>query len=738
MIPEYIEKLYEEQQEKVARRELVDSLKQLPIYELKDLADGFITEKTAYMSDPVCGESWLDKYKGTPLFDQAVQIEQQIIQLEMQEQQRRESQRANRQQMEQQFGDCSDLWDQRDKLNLQKRMLDLQLAQAGNSEEAGEEGQEEVEEEVEEAPPVAAAPAVPGPTPQQPAETEAPPAPAGGAETKLSHVVRQYSYLAREMAREEETRQLEQIIKSAAGAGGRGRFAEGRGPGPGTGCDKPGRRRGQEGEVPRKYRFRKGEVGEEKAVKDKPKKKTSSVGGYFPKAASVLTESSREKIKSKNFAIPKGNGPGDTGKYPIHDEEHARNALTRVRQFGTPKEKAQVYAAVAKKYPGLAGRSSVEAVRKAEEKQKEGAGLGGRGRGAPGYGRGCSQPGRRRGQKGEVPRKLRRRLDDGEKTSSAAKLAQARARTRVGLAELQKEAIPRGGMIAKAVPEAGGILGKVRKVIWGAPTKAKATAAPAGMTRAAPAPPSAVQQWQAAAAKPKGPVPGQAAHGYAPGVAGPYSPNLPPAPQPSSWSRASPSQSLAPGRVKAPPVPTAAAVPAATAKAAPTQAMAGPTPPPSQIHAPSGAAAAPAAAAPGGAGADLSQWWAGLDPATRTKLKMTGAGAGLLGAGALGGMTVLSSARPEHLTAEEMRKVALWGTMMKGITGAARYLKGAKGAVDIARKSNVPGKALDVAKHQAGEGVRRAGRWAAKNPMAAGGIGLAGLGTAGLGGAAVG
>jgi hypothetical protein len=35
-----------------------------------------------------------------------------------------------------------------------------------------------------------------------------------------------------------------------------------------------------------------------------------------------------------------------------------------VRQYGTPSEKAKVYAAVAKKYPGLAAKSSVAAVKK--------------------------------------------------------------------------------------------------------------------------------------------------------------------------------------------------------------------------------------------------------------------------------------------------------------------------------------------------------------------------------------
>jgi hypothetical protein len=93
------------------------------------------------------------------------------------------------------------------------------------------------------------------------------------------------------------------------------------------------------------------------------------------KTAKVLTQKGREQIKTKNFAIPKGNGPGDTGKYPIHDERHAKSALTYVEQHGTPSEKAQVYKAVAKKYPGLSRESSVPELRE-RVKEKKASSLG--------------------------------------------------------------------------------------------------------------------------------------------------------------------------------------------------------------------------------------------------------------------------------------------------------------------------------------------------------------------------
>lgn len=60
----------------------------------------------------------------------------------------------------------------------------------------------------------------------------------------------------------------------------------------------------------------------------------------------VLTAARRKKLKPKQFALP-------GGRYPIHDEAHARNALARVAQFGTPEEQRRVRAAVRKRYPKM-------------------------------------------------------------------------------------------------------------------------------------------------------------------------------------------------------------------------------------------------------------------------------------------------------------------------------------------------------------------------------------------------
>jgi len=60
-----------------------------------------------------------------------------------------------------------------------------------------------------------------------------------------------------------------------------------------------------------------------------------------------LTYRQRKRLKSSSFAIP------SKRKYPINDISHARNALARVAQHGTPSEKTQVKRAVYKKYPSL-------------------------------------------------------------------------------------------------------------------------------------------------------------------------------------------------------------------------------------------------------------------------------------------------------------------------------------------------------------------------------------------------
>jgi len=67
-----------------------------------------------------------------------------------------------------------------------------------------------------------------------------------------------------------------------------------------------------------------------------------------------LTAKSRKALPKSDFAVPSTRSKsGGSGGYPIPDEAHARNALARVSQFGTPAQKAQVQAAVARKFPNI-------------------------------------------------------------------------------------------------------------------------------------------------------------------------------------------------------------------------------------------------------------------------------------------------------------------------------------------------------------------------------------------------
>jgi hypothetical protein len=60
-----------------------------------------------------------------------------------------------------------------------------------------------------------------------------------------------------------------------------------------------------------------------------------------------LSTTARKALPTKSFAEP------DKRKYPIENEAHAKNALSRVSQSGTPAEKAKVKRAVKRKYPSI-------------------------------------------------------------------------------------------------------------------------------------------------------------------------------------------------------------------------------------------------------------------------------------------------------------------------------------------------------------------------------------------------
>ena len=75
----------------------------------------------------------------------------------------------------------------------------------------------------------------------------------------------------------------------------------------------------------------------------------------------VLSTKQRKKLPKGEFALPgKGEGPQGkgAGSYTIPDKAHARNALARVSQHGSPAEKKAVRSKVAKKFPDISQSNS--------------------------------------------------------------------------------------------------------------------------------------------------------------------------------------------------------------------------------------------------------------------------------------------------------------------------------------------------------------------------------------------
>ncbi len=385
MLDKFLQVAYRGELKKEASRQLVDKLKELPVEELLSYVNGDPNCKLAYAE--ACGQSapsgefcWLDKYKGTPLFEQAVQIEKALLQLDMEAQQQREAELTAR-------PEPSTIWARRDALNLQKRMLDLDLvlAEAGGGappmEEAGPPGPPAVpappkapkapkEESVSpeelalleqeastaDAPELAleqnagpegveGAPQPPkaeAPQPPAPPKPKAPPQQAQGGEESEE----EESTEGQSPKKDDKPKGMSVEVKQAGVWEGRSRA--GVAPGSNVPVQQAGGNRqgaGASDDLPLQ-------------AAEKMASFAVDVGRFLAKAAADLTQSAREHIKPKNFAEPNADGPGDTGKYPIHDKAHARSALGLVGMHGSDAEKAKVRAAVAKKFPALSKEGS--------------------------------------------------------------------------------------------------------------------------------------------------------------------------------------------------------------------------------------------------------------------------------------------------------------------------------------------------------------------------------------------
>lgn len=107
-------------QEEKAKLANADLLKQLPLEVLKEIAETG-TLKLAYgmcSPDGSSNGSWVDQFKGTPFFQQAIALEQEDLQQQTAQQQ---SSAVQRQKMDQEYA-------QQDQVRLKKKLLELQKA----------------------------------------------------------------------------------------------------------------------------------------------------------------------------------------------------------------------------------------------------------------------------------------------------------------------------------------------------------------------------------------------------------------------------------------------------------------------------------------------------------------------------------------------------------------------------------------------------------------------------------
>lgn len=114
MLDKFLEAAYEHQQRTSLRNEMAEGFKHLPIEELAKIASGELKLASYDEGD------WLEKFKGSPLYDQALALEEECLRIDIAEQQHRGQEQSMSQQ----------LWNAKDSIRLKKRMLELQLRQS--------------------------------------------------------------------------------------------------------------------------------------------------------------------------------------------------------------------------------------------------------------------------------------------------------------------------------------------------------------------------------------------------------------------------------------------------------------------------------------------------------------------------------------------------------------------------------------------------------------------------------
>lgn len=137
MLDAFTEVLVKQASQKQEEDELTEVMMNLPLEEVSKIASGQLTIKEAYSN--VDGRDWLKKYESTPLYDQAIALEEECLALEAADIEQRMADRTERDSM----------WDKKDMLRLKKRQLDLELHKGGMAGEDDEEEEDEEEELVE-------------------------------------------------------------------------------------------------------------------------------------------------------------------------------------------------------------------------------------------------------------------------------------------------------------------------------------------------------------------------------------------------------------------------------------------------------------------------------------------------------------------------------------------------------------------------------------------------------------
>ena len=121
MLDSFLEVACGREQEKVAQARLVETMRKLPEEYLHKLASG--EEKLAFGMKSIGGshhEGWLGQFKGTPLFEQALELEKESLQQQMSEQAQYREQDAQR------IARNAAM----DELCLKRKLLEIQLAEA--------------------------------------------------------------------------------------------------------------------------------------------------------------------------------------------------------------------------------------------------------------------------------------------------------------------------------------------------------------------------------------------------------------------------------------------------------------------------------------------------------------------------------------------------------------------------------------------------------------------------------